>query len=91
MKIQKLLQESTGRLYIETLNIALLKHQADHNLRKVEWVKSGEEVMKLLRDRYKMPDGMTYANDTWTVRLCNLRWAFKKASDTAPPRIEAIH
>jgi hypothetical protein len=90
METQKGVHEYAARVYIDSLNTELLMREADHYLIGVDWVKSGEEVMKLLRDRDEMPDGMMYANDTWTLKSSNLRWVFKKATENAPARIEVV-
>lgn len=87
INIQREVQEAGAQEFMCTLNSTLAAHIDEHYVQGTEWVKSGEELMSLIKDAPAMPEGMTYENDTWTVHGAKMSWKFEGATQQAAPRI----
>jgi len=87
INIQREVQEVGAQEFMCNLNSTLAAHIDEHYVEGAEWAKNGEELMRLMKDDPKMPDGMTYENDTWTVHGANMRWKFEAATEQSAPRI----
>jgi len=85
--MQREVQASGAQSFMCRLNGALAAHVSEHYVQGTEWVRSGEELMRLVKDGPGMPDGMTYENETWTVHGAGMIWRFEAASDGSAPRI----
>ena len=90
INIQREVQESGAQEFVCGLNGSLASHIGDHYVQGTEWVKSGEELMGLMKEGPEMPQGMTYENDTWTVHGTGMCWKFQPAAETSPPGIVRV-
>lgn len=87
INMQREVQEAGAQEFMCALNSTLAAHIGEHYLQGTEWVKSGEELMKLTKEAPEMPEGMTYENDTWTLYVARMSWKLEAATDQSPPRI----
>jgi len=87
---QREAQEGAAHGYIRALNNVLTVHMSNHYLRGEEWVEDGEELMELLQEGWRMPEGMRYVDNAWIDEKTGVRWEFKQASDHLPPRIKRV-
>ena len=87
---QRVAQEAEAHGYIRALHNVLTLNTANHNLRGVEWVVDGQELMGLLEKERVMPQGMRYRDNVWTDERTGLVWEFEEASNRLPPRIRRI-
>jgi prepilin-type N-terminal cleavage/methylation domain-containing protein len=85
--IQREVQEVGAQEFMCGLNSTLAAHIDEHYVQGTDWAKNGEELMRLMKDAPKMPDGMTYENDTWTVHGAKMCWKFEPATEQSAPRI----
>ncbi len=85
--IQREVQEAGAQEFMCGLNGALAEHIGEHYVQGTAWIKSGEELMGLVKEGPGMPEGMTYENDTWTLHCADMNWKFEAATDESPPGI----
>jgi type II secretory pathway pseudopilin PulG len=85
--IQKEVQAAAAQEFMCRLNGALAAHIGEHYTQGAEWVRNGEELMRLLKEGPDMPEGMTYENDLWTMHGPGVIWRFRPAGDGSPPAI----
>jgi type II secretory pathway pseudopilin PulG len=83
-------QYGAAQSYIRALNNVLTAHTSNHYLRGEEWVEDGKELMELLAEGWKMPEGMRYVDNAWIDEKTGVRWEFSRASDQLPPRIRRV-
>ncbi len=85
--IQRDVQKADAQEFMCALNAALAEHIGQHFVQGTEWVKSGEELMELVKEGPGMPEGMTYESDTWTLHCAEQTWKFEPATDGSPPGV----
>ena len=90
INIQREVQEASALEFMYRLNGALAAHISEHYVQGTEWVKNGEELMGLIKDGHRMPEGMTFKNDAWVVHGAGLSWRFEAAEDLSPPGIVRV-